>query len=149
MCTHQRDWEKEEGVREKRGERKIGYFKGYLCELYLCLQDADLPKCLILLLKMPKCSQTAVYQWSHTVKSGIDLFSCTPLCTPHAGLQVPIPVLTCALENSSCVAYPSAISVPQVPDSRLEVGHRHSLGPRLQWNALSGSLLSRCRVVFS
>lgn len=42
----------------------------------------NLPKCLIPLLKMSKCSRTAVYKWSRTVKSGIDLFSCTPCAPP-------------------------------------------------------------------
>lgn len=57
-------------------------------ELYLCFQAAHLHKRTALLLKMFKCPQTTVNQWSPTVESGDDLFPLHFLPSPQV-LQTP------------------------------------------------------------
>lgn len=126
-------------VREEERERKIDYFKGYLWVGESYIYIFRLPIYPNVLPYYLKCSSVHKLQYinGHTQLNLVSIYSIAlpsapPSPPPPPGLYFPVPVLTCALGNSSCVAYLSANSVPRVPDSRLEVGHRHLLGPRLQ-----------------
>lgn len=124
---------RERGGSQRGRERKIGYFKGYLWvgKFYV----SRLPKYPALLLKISKYPRTAVYQLSPIVKLDIDKFNCTPSIPLSSKRLSP---WFCSFQshcrhvpqkNSFCMTYQSAINAPQVLNWKLEVGHRHSLGP--------------------
>ena len=108
---------------------------GWVSSMSLDHQYPNIPKYPALLLKMPNCVQTAIYQWSPIVKLGINLFNCTPTITPSSRSSLPPGFV---VSSPSADIYPrrthsvwptSQPSVPQVLNSRLEVGHKHSLVP--------------------